>query len=288
MKSPLAMSALGLALLTAACGDRSASARAKADSSLARDLALASSQATQPTFQDTAVARAPAPAAQPREDAPAPVRTRVAERPRPQQPVVETPAPQTAPTVIPQATVPAAAPAAVRREIAAGSAAELTGGSKVCTSSNLPGDKIVATLNTPLVGENGAEIPAGSTVVLEVASLNAGETAEDARITFRVRSIVVNDKTYSVGAEASNMSTLSRTKVGNGDANADKRKVAGGAIAGAILGQMIGHSTKGTVIGAAAGAAAAAASVKANEKWEACLPAGSQIRLKLNEAIVIS
>jgi hypothetical protein len=158
----------------------------------------------------------------------------------------------------------------------------------VCTSSNLPGDKLVATLNTALTGSNGYQIPAGSTVVLEVASVSPGETADGAKITFRVRSIVVNDKTYTVAADVLPAGSLDRTKVAGADPNADKKKVIGGAIAGAILGQLIGHNTKGTVIGAAAGAAAGAAVAKTGEKWEACLPSGAQLTLKLNEPLVLS
>ena len=77
---------------------------------------------------------------------------------------------------------PAPAPAPITGEIGAGSAAALTAGSKVCTSSNQPGDKLVATLNSPLTGTNGKEIPAGSTVVLEVASAAAGPSSDSVTI----------------------------------------------------------------------------------------------------------
>ena len=100
--------------------------------------------------------------------------------------------------------------------------------------------------------------------------------------------IVVGDKTYPVTADVQPEATLVRTKVANPDGNADKKKVIGGAIAGAILGQMIGHNTKGTVIGAAAGTATGAAVAKAGEKYEGCLPAGSQFRLTLSSALVMS
>ncbi len=69
----------------------------------------------------------------------------------------------------------------------------------------------------------------------------------------------MNDKTYTVAGDVTPLAPLDKTKVADGDPNADKKKVIGGAIAGAILGQMIGHNTKGTLIGAAAGAAAGAA-----------------------------
>jgi hypothetical protein len=51
---------------------------------------------------------------------------------------------------------------------------------------------------------------------------------------------------------------------------------------------MIGHSTKGTVIGAATGAAAGAAVAKTGEKWEACLPAGSALRLTLTSPLIVT
>lgn len=148
------------------------------------------------------------------------------------------------------------------------------------------GDKLAATLDEPMMGSRGAEIPAGSTVVLEVASVQSGDKADNAQITFRVRSIVVNDKTYSVSADAVPTSALDRTQVA-GSGNTDTKKVIGGAIAGAILGRMIGHDAKGTIIGAAAGAATGAAVSRAGGKWEGCLPAGAHIRLRLNEPLVL-
>jgi hypothetical protein len=164
----------------------------------------------------------------------------------------------------------------------------MTSTSRVCTNTNRPGDKMVATVNSPITGSNGAVIPAGTPVVLEVASVTEGSTAEGAQITFRVRSVVVDDKTYEAAADVASLGTLEKTKVANLDPNSDKKKVIGGAIAGAILGQMMGRNTKSTVIGAAAGAAAGAAVAKAGEKWEGCLPQGSPMRLTLNAPIVIS
>ena len=164
----------------------------------------------------------------------------------------------------------------------------LTTNSKVCTNSNRPGDKLVAVLASPLTGTNGKEIPAGSSVVLEVASASSGASSDSAHITFRVRSIVVNDKTYTVDADVTPMSSLEKSRVANADPNAGKKKVAGGAIAGALIGQILGHSTKSTIIGAAAGAAAGAAISRSGEKWEACLPSGGQLKLKLEAPLIIS
>ena len=67
-------------------------------------------------------------------------------------------------------------------------------------------------------------------------------------------------------------STMETSRVSSGN---DKTKVVGGAIAGAVLGRILGGGTKGTVIGAAAGAAAGTAAAKATQKTDACLPEGA-------------
>ncbi|HEV8234834.1 MAG TPA: glycine zipper 2TM domain-containing protein [Gemmatimonadaceae bacterium] len=160
----------------------------------------------------------------------------------------------------------------------------MTSGGRVCTETNRPGDKIVATVDSPVSGTNGAVIPAGSKVVLEIASITPGDQAQ---ILFRVRALYVNDSSYSVAGSVTPSTPLERVKVANPDANADKKKVIGGAIAGAILGQMIGHNTKGTVIGAATGAAAGAVAAKATEKYESCLPAGASLHMTLGQAVLL-
>jgi hypothetical protein len=275
------------AAVVAAAGCSRGDKKAETDSTLARDLALASAQPAMPTFQDTAIAPAPVQAGraktppEPTRAQAAPRRTAPAPRTTPRQPA---PQPTEAPAPAPVATVPAPAPAPVA-SIGAGTGVNVTSGSKICTSA-LPGEKFVATLNSGVTGENGASLPAGATAVIEVASTSG--TDDNPTINFRLKSIVVGDKTYPVSADVQPEATLVRTKVQNPDGNADKKKVIGGAIAGAILGQMIGHNTKGTVIGAAAGAATGAAVAKAGEKYEGCLPAGSQFRLTLNSALVMS
>jgi len=278
-------------LALAACTDKTAANRAAADSALARDLALASSQTTQPTFQDTAVAPTPTPAARAQEQPPSPVLTRTARKPQPipRRPVVETPPPRPVSSPLMSAPAPSPAPAAgpAAGAISAGAGFALTSTSKVCTGTNLPGDKLVATVNEAVTGSNGAVIPAGSSVVLEIASVTPGENGAAAQMTFRVRSIVVNDKNYTVAADVATLAPLEKSKVA-GDPNAEKKKVIGGAIAGALIGQMIGHNTKGTIIGAAAGAATGAAVSRSGEKWEGCLPAGAPMRLTLSSALVLS
>ena len=273
------LAGLGLVAI-GACADRKRTANA--DSDLTRDLQLAGQINAQPTFQDTALSsaaptRAPAPTKTP---APTPTRSGRQERrmsvPAPQdvRPSIPAPAPLPAPT---RSSAPA-------REIGAGTGIVMTSSGRVCTETNRPGDKIVATIDSPVSGTNGAVIPAGSKVVLEIASVTPGDQAH---IDFRVRGLYVNDSLYPASGTVSPTTPLEKVKIANPDANADKKKVIGGAIAGAILGQIIGHNTKGTVIGAATGAAAGAVAAKAGEKYENCLPAGASLHMTLGQSVVM-
>jgi hypothetical protein len=280
--------AAAIALLgLGACSEHSGS-RVATDSSLARDLALAGQQTAQPTFQDTTIAPTPAPAAHTNRDEQTPTRSRVARNPRNRAPQPVPPAPAPEPVPAPQVQLAGPTAAAIHGVIGAGTGVGLTSGTKVCTSTNLPGDKLAATVNEAITGSNGAVIPAGSTVVLEVASPAAGQNSDPAHIAFRVRSVVVNDKTYDVTGDVTTVSPVEKTKVAGTDISDNKGKVIGGAIAGALLGQLIGHNTKGTVIGAAAGAATGAAVAKSGERWESCLPAGAALHLTLNAPVVMS
>ena len=259
------------------------------DSSLSRDLQLASQIAAQPTFQDTAlapVAKAPAkaaerptPAPQTRRDRPV-VRTPeapvvVAERPK-----AQTPEPSPTPEPIP-------APAAAHsRSIGAGVGVSMTAGGRICSTTNRPGDKIVATIDAAVTGSNGAYIPAGSKAVLEVVSASTADSPEQSRIVFRVRALYVGDASYQVAGDVTPASELERSKVA-GNSGSDKKKVIGGAIAGAIIGQMLGHDTKSTVIGAATGAAAGTAVAKSGERYEGCMRDGATLRLTLAEPIAM-
>ena len=285
-----ATGALTLLALATACKDRGS---ANADSALARDLALAGQQPVQPTFQDTSLAPAPQRASVAPQTPPTQrVRTTSADRPQrretPQR-VATRPQPQPeAPRAEPQqvAEAPASAPAPAAGQIGAGVGFGVTSGSRVCTNTNRPGDKLVATVDAPVTGTRGVTIPAGAQVVLEVASASGGDNGNNAQLTFRVRSIVIDGVSHPVQADVASNGQLERTQIA-GDPNADKKKVIGGAIAGAVLGQIFGHSTKSTVIGAAAGGAAGAVAAHASQKFEACLPTGSPMRVTLSDALVM-
>jgi hypothetical protein len=276
-----------LALIAlAACGrDR----KSDVDAELARDIALAGAVAAQPQFQDTAIAMRPVPetpAAQPQR---APAR-------RATTPTRETPAP--APRRAPRPVadipnidpVPAPSPARIEVVSAIGSGTSMTVsmGSRVCTETNRPGDKFVATVTEPVYGSNGAVIPAGSRVVIEIAEASSGDSPESSRLEFRVRSIAIGEEDYPASGSVVATTPLEQTKIAKADPNADKKKVIGGAIAGAILGQIIGKDTKSTVIGAAAGAATGAVVAKAGDRYQSCLPAGSEMRVTLSDQVVLA
>jgi hypothetical protein len=275
-----------------ACSDHKSSSNATADSVLSHDLALANQATTpQPTFEDTALsstakATAPTRAAE-KPPKPTPSRS-TSGRERHMSPA-EPPSDVTPHTALP-APIPNPSPApapAPAKEIGSGTGFSVTSGGKVCTTTNRPGDKIVATIDSPITGTNGAIIPAGSKAVLEVASVSPGDSPDNAQIGFRVRSIYVNDVSYNVDGTVTPNTPLEKVQVPNSDPNADKKKVIGGAIAGAILGQIMGHSTKSTVIGAAAGAGAGAVAAKVTQKYEACLPAGASLHVTLAQALTM-
>jgi hypothetical protein len=265
--------------LVAACERNERSA---ADSAaLAADLALVQQQSQQSAleFQDTALSTADA------TKAPATPRASTPSRPR-----VTTPAPRPRPVEIIEPTeetpsVPVPAPARAPG-FAAGTSFSVITRSAICTT-NLPGDKIVATLDSPVQGQNGASIPAGTTVVLEVASVTPGDNPQSAQIALRVRTIMVNDEPVPVEADVTIASALERREVPR-DKNSDRRKVVTGAIAGAVLGQIMGRDTKSTVIGAAAGAGAGAVAAAASKQYDACLPAGGVVRATTTRQITLS
>ena len=278
-------------LLAVGCRDREPAP--PSDSSLAQDLALAQRPGTGPVvFNDAPIgantAASPAPAAPtrrnepPRVSAPKPAPT--PRRENPPAPVQRTPREPT-PVVTQPAPTPAPAPAPAKGIIGAGTQVGMTTNARVCTNSALAGDKFTATVSEPTIGSNGATIPAGTTVVIEVASVDHADPIEQSRIQFRVRSLDVSGESRPVDGTVATLSPLEKVQVASND---DKKKVIGGAVAGAVLGRIFGGSTKSTVIGAAAGAAAGTAAAHATRSSDACLPIGSALRLTLSREIVVA
>lgn len=312
--APLLAAALLGSVLAAACG-RSDAPPAGADSALARDLTLANGTA-RPALNDTvalggdtaAVAAPtpePAPTPVPSVPSPAPARTPSSDArassarssAAPRQTVTTRRAPVPAPVASAavdapdesRAAGPAASPAAtgtvsaaVGRSLAAGTVLTGTLGQRVCTESNHPGDRLVATLGSDVSGPAGVVLPAGTPLVLEVARVAGDPPAAE----FVVRGVSVGGEFVPIVADAAPVtgSTERRQVI---DKASDKGKAVQGAVAGAILGQILGRSTKSTVIGAAGGAAAGAAIGRGTSHREACVASGAPVRVQLTERFTV-
>ena len=219
----------------------------------------------------------------PRANAPTPRPT--PKRQQPPAPIARAPE-QTPPQPVATAPTPAPspAPAPAAGVIGSGSRVGMSTNGKVCTANLLVGDKFSATVTSGTVGSNGAAIPAGSTVVLEVASIDRADPIEASHIEFRVRSIDVNGDPQPVAGDVASLGSMEAVQTSSGN---DRTKVIGGAVAGAVLGKIFGKSTKATVIGAAAGAAAGTVAARRGQGSDACLPEGSPMRLTITRDIVV-
>ncbi|MEP6730588.1 MAG: hypothetical protein ABJE10_08115 [bacterium] len=275
-----------------ACRDKAPPAAT--DSALAQDLAMAQRGGATPMVFNDAPIGASRPAERvPAEPSPKPLPPRVSapvprptpRRQQPPAPVARTPEPTPQQPVAPSpapATAPAPGPAP--GIIGSGSRVGMSTNAKVCTANLLVGDKFSATVTSGTVGSNGASIPAGSTVVLEVASIERADPIESSRIEFRVRSIDVNGEPQSASGDVASLGTMQGIQTSSGN---DRNKVIGGAVAGAVLGRIFGGSTKATVIGGAAGAAAGTIAAKRSQTSDACLPEGSPMRLTLTRDLIV-
>ncbi|MBC8087455.1 MAG: hypothetical protein H7Z40_09315 [Phycisphaerae bacterium] len=134
-------------------------------------------------------------------------------------------------------------------------------------------------LNRAVTGPDGASLPAGTPIVVEMA---AAEPPAD--FAFRVKGVQVDGKFIPAEGRVTSDGATTDRRVSKGG---DKGKVATGAIIGAILGRVLGGSTKGTVIGAAGGAAAGSVMAARNSTVEHCLPAGATITVTLDSPLVL-
>jgi hypothetical protein len=295
------------AILAAACsGEKKApdSAALGADTTLSRDLALASHDSTPQTPQLKDVPSTP-PAA-----APAPV-THRASRPErrneprneprrgvpisgaPASPIAAPPVPTTSTTPSGNTVTANAGGTRNPSSVGGGAVGTIPGGSvlnthassKICTNTNAVGDHVTATLDQGVTGSNGATIPAGATVNLTVTQLKKSANSNDPIVMeFAVNSITFGGRTYNVDASVTSATV---TRVRDQSQSSDLTKVGIGAIAGAIAGHLIGGSTKGTVIGGAAGAAAGAGVAAATANYQGCIDSGASIVVTLNSAATV-
>ena len=272
----------------------------KSDTSLARDTALNRDlelanrdSAVQPQLKDvpaTPAAETPAPAPAPARTTPKPVATKPAARPSrpaatpPAEPTTRTTASGNTETRNAPGTAAASGGGAVGT-IASGSSLSLRSNSRVCTNTYTVGQTFSATVANAVTGTNGATIPSGATVTLEVTQLKRSENANDKIIMeFAVKSVSFGGKTYPVSGTVANADV---ERVRNQPKSKDVQKVATGAAIGAIAGQILGKNTKSTIIGAAAGAAGGAATAAATANYEGCVPDGGSIAVNLTAPLQV-
>lgn len=279
--------AVAAVLLAAGCRDTARDDAAN-DSALSRDLTLASAIAATPQLRDMPDSNPPVERPEPEpavRPAPKPVRSPARTAPRREPAATPKPAPAPEPPPVEEAPAPAPEPARRTGVVAAGTSVGLTIDSRACSDANRVGDKMVAHTSEAITGTNGLVFPAGSTVVLEIASITQGGTPDSSSITFRVKSITANGATHVVTGDVVPTGTLEKKRVAT--SSSDKKKVVGGAILGAVLGRVVGGDTKGTVIGAAAGAAVGAGAAAASARYETCVPEGTPLRLVIGGPVEV-
>ncbi len=250
----------------AACGDKGAgNASLNADSTLGRDLAMATDSA-QPKLEDVPVTPPPAPAA-------------VAPAPR-------TPAPRPRPrATAPSRSTPAPTPVAVTGVVASGTSFRFAANNKVCSNTVTAGEKFTASLEEAVTATNGVSIPEGATGTFEVVEARTAKNSNDqTSLTVKLVSVTYGGRTYPIEAT---VQSASAERVRSASKGTDAKKVAGGAILGAIAGQVISKNTKGTVIGAAAGAAAGTAAAAATANYDTCINAGAGISATLDAPVTV-
>jgi len=294
--APLAML---VALSASACTvkDSKSDTSLASDSALTRDLQIAGRDTSvQPQLRDVPatpaeatpapapVAKAPAPT--PRPAASRPVASKPVTRPAPAQPTTRTT--PSGNTETRNATGPGSAAAnggGAVGTIPSGTSLSLRSNSRVCTNTFTVGQTFTASVANAVTGSNGASIPAGADVTLEVTQLKRSENANDKIIMeFAVRSVSFGGKTYAISGTVADANV---ERVRNQPKAKDTQKVVGGAVIGAIAGQILGKSTKSTVIGAAAGAAAGAGAAAATANYEGCVPDGGSISVNLTSPVQV-
>ena len=293
LRAPLALCA---ALAVAACTvkDNKSDSSLARDTALNRDLALAGKDTSmQPQLRDvpatpavTTPAPAPAASAPARTATPA---TRPSTSGRTTTPARTAPAPRTTASgnTVTRNTSGSAGTSAggAVGTIASGTSLALRSNARVCTNTYQPGQTFSATTTNAVTGSNGATIPAGATVQLEVTQLKRSENVNDKIVMeFAVKSVSFGGRTYPVSGSVADAQV---ERVRNQPRDKDVQKVVGGAVLGAIAGQIMGKNTKSTVVGAAAGAAAGAGVAAGTANFEGCLPDGGNVTVTLNAPLQV-
>ncbi len=275
--------AMGFAALigaaSLACGDGVEDRSALEQDELDRDLELAlQGDSTMATFEDTIVAQD---AAEPEPETPAaqPAPRPSTPRPRPSAPV-EDRTPDPAPTPAPQ-------PRVVTSTAPVGTTFNIRLNEELSTQTNRAGDSFLATLDEPILGDDGSVVvPAGATVRGRVTGVQkSGRVGETAVLSLAFETVSFAGESYALDATVvrADPERVSRESTGE-----QVGKVAAGAAAGAILGRVLGKNTSSTIKGAVIGAAAGTAIAMGTADVDAVLKQGSIMTIRLDSPIRVT
>jgi hypothetical protein len=272
----------------AACGRGDKRDVASADS-LNRDLQLAPVDSSAPVNAsgDTARADTTSAAATP---APEPAAPAPKPKAKPKPPVA---APKPAPAAnrvepIPGHPAPGTetAPAAVTKELPAGTSFSASTDAEIRSQKNKVGDEITATVGADVKDASGrVVIPAGSLVTLKVTAIKESERKSDTTgtLTLDATAVSINGKSQPINASISNVKTqLQGRKTNAGDI----AKVGAGTAVGAVVGRVLGGSTKGAVIGGVIGGAVGAQRAVETKDRDVVVPQGTVVTLTLDDKLV--
>jgi hypothetical protein len=149
------------------------------------------------------------------------------------------------------------------------------------SEKNQTGQSFRATLDSPLVDENGnVVVPAGYDVVGRLDEVkSAGRFAGQSDIVMSLTQLKVNGRAY-------NLQTNQYSRKGSSRGKATAAKVGGGAAVGAILGGLFGGG-KGAAIGATVGAGAGTGVSAATKGQQIVLPSETVLNFQLQSPLSV-
>jgi hypothetical protein len=173
-------------------------------------------------------------------------------------------------------------------ELPAGTTFNVLMTTPVDTRTSNVGDKIEATLETPLYVNGKTVANQGAVIRGEISELTRASRAKSeedrAGMKFLFTSLETVDGEKVLHATVTNSEGR---MIAKSTSTRDKLLIGGGALLGAITGKVAGKDTKATVLGAVGGAVLGTGIVLASKGHELEVPAGSKVSLRVDEPITI-
>jgi len=173
-------------------------------------------------------------------------------------------------------------------ELPAGTTFDVVMVTPVDTRTSNVGDRIEATLASPLY-VNGKTVADQNAVIRgEISELTRASRAKSEEDRAGVKFLFTSLET--VDGEKVLHATVTNSEgrmIAKSTSTRDKLLIGGGALLGAITGKVAGKDTKATVLGAVGGAVLGTGIVLASKGHELEVPAGSKVSLRVDEPITI-